>query len=780
MNNEQLREQQRVDRVVKEIDQRIEALQDNVVSVKEHIVELRKHFWDDVTVNLDNPEDATETAASIRQQAEVLSDRERRHIQAEKQMKLLMKLRPSPYFGRIDFSESGTNEAERIYLGIGSVQNRSGDEFLVYDWRAPISSLYYDYGPGPVAYTTPEGRIEGTMSLKRQFVIRDSHIESMFDTGVTIGDELLQEVLGKQSDAQMKSIVATIQQEQNRIIRNETSRLLIVQGSAGSGKTSAALQRVAYLLYRYRETLRAEQIVLFSPNPMFNSYISTVLPELGEENMQQTTFQEYAEMRVGRTFRLEDPFEQMEYVLSGEGQAQFNARMAGIRFKASRQFMRILDRYAALLKTEKMVFKSLRFRGKTLVSHQQILDKFYSFDASIRIPNRLRLLVEWLLEQLKQHELYERDEPWVDEQIELLDKEVYDRMYRQLRKSKRFSPDTFDDYERERELLAEYVVKEKFKKLRNGVKRLRFVDIPAIYRQLFSDEALFRSLNGEDDVPQAWSDVCLQTIHRIKQRELLYEDAAPYIYLAEQLEGARMHTAVRHVFIDEAQDYSPFQFALLLKLFPYSKFTLLGDLNQAIFAHTENQDGFASIKEWIGDSREAEQYILRRSYRSTRQIIDFTRSFIPGGQEIEPFHRDGKKPTLIQAAYEEDRDERIAGLVRQLRDDNHRTIAIICKSMHESRQAFASLGKRLPLRLIDKETVSFAPGVLVIPSYLAKGVEFDAVIVYDASKQAYGSERLRKLFYTVCTRAMHELHLYYIGEHSPFIDEAHPETYTKQ
>lgn len=187
----------------------------------------------------------------------------------------------SPYFGRIDFSEAGDAAADTIYLGIGSLMEDNGT-FLIYDWRAPISSLYYDGAPGPASYETPGGQITGTMELKRQFVIDNGEIEVMFDTGVTIGDELLQQVLSHSADDRMKSIVATIQKEQNAVIRNDRSRMLVVQGAAGSGKTSAALQRVAYLLYKYREVLQADQMLLFSPNPLFNSYVSTVLPELGK------------------------------------------------------------------------------------------------------------------------------------------------------------------------------------------------------------------------------------------------------------------------------------------------------------------------------------------------------------------------------------------------------------------------------------------------------------------------------------------------------------------
>ncbi|MDF2725232.1 MAG: hypothetical protein K0Q59_4909, partial [Paenibacillus sp.] len=427
-------EQKRVDRVIAVVSERMDKLGQQVGTLRSDIVQIRNTFWDDVTVNMEDAAEAAESYASMKQQAEVLTERERMHRQSYNQLKALTRLHRTPYFGRIDFREDSESMPTPYYIGTSSLADDTGLDYLVYDWRAPVSSLYYDYGPGAAHYTTPGGEIEGTMELKRQFIIRDGIIRSLFDTGVTIGDELLQEVLGKQSDAQMKSIVATIQQEQNRIIRNERARLLVVQGAAGSGKTSAALQRAAYLLYRFRGTLKADQLVLFSPNPMFNSYVSTVLPELGEENMQQTTFQQYIEHRLGKSFRIEDPFEQMEYTLSAMEQPGYEARMDGIRYKASSRYMQLLDAYAAWLSNEGLRFRDIMFREEVLVPEERLRGKFYEFDRSMSIANRMQLLSEWLLKELRQLAKLERRKSWVEEEIELLDKETYIEAYRQMQK----------------------------------------------------------------------------------------------------------------------------------------------------------------------------------------------------------------------------------------------------------------------------------------------------------------------------------------------------------
>ncbi|MCM3340780.1 UvrD-helicase domain-containing protein [Paenibacillus sp. MER TA 81-3] len=767
-------EQQRVDWIVGKIHKRMAVLEQQVGDINKDIVDFRKTFWDDVTVNLDEPDDAVETYASMKQQAEVLSERERIHRHARNQLTTLQRLQDTPYFGRIDFTEDGDKNAECVYLGIGSFLNESGDQFLIYDWRAPVSSLYYDYPPGPAHYETPGGTISGTMDLKRQFIIREAHIRSLFDTGVTIGDELLKEALGRQADAQMKSIVATIQKEQNRIIRNERSRLLVVQGAAGSGKTSAALQRVAYLLYRYRDTLRAEHIVLFSPNPMFNSYVSTVLPELGEENMQQTTFQEYLEHRLGQTYQLEDPSAQIEYVLTARNDAEYGARIEGIRYKASSNFMEVVDQYLTYLQQESMQFTDIKFRDEVLITGECIKARFYAIDGSLPIPNRIGLLAEWLLGELKNLARRERSKPWVEEEMELLDKEDYLRAFQKLQRNKRYTEESFDDFSREQELLAAMIVKEQFHPLLKQVKRLKFIDIPAIYKQLFADPEFAISFAPNGALPQQWTSICMQTASKLERSELTHEDATPYLYLQERIEGFRTNTSVRHVFIDEAQDYSPFQFAFLKRMFPRSKMTALGDLNQAIYAHSTAGSGLAPLAKLFG-ADETEMFVLTRSYRSTRPIVEFTRRLLDTGEAIEPFNRDGSIPSVTKVADMSELIDRIAQRIHALQEGGHRTIAVICKTAEESRQAYETLQEFTPLRLIGKETTSFASGTLVIPSYLAKGVEFDAVIIYNGSHAQYGEEDERKLFYTACTRAMHELHIYSIGELSPFITD--PDTY---
>lgn len=763
-------EQARVTEVTDKISRKINQLEADVGLVRDDVITMRKEFWDEVTVNFSNPDDLGETSTNLRQQSQVLSERERTHLQSSKALKKYKRLVYSPYFGRIDFREEGTTEVESIYLGIGSFMDDASETFLVYDWRAPISSLYYDGSPGITQYETPSGTVSGEMSLKRQFVIHDRVIEVLFDTGVTIGDELLQQVLSHSADDRMKSIVATIQREQNAVIRNDKTRMLIVQGAAGSGKTSAALQRVAYLLYKYREILQADQMILFSPNPLFNSYVSTVLPELGEENMQQTTFQSYLEHRLGKEFELEDVFTQTELLLNAPDTPSHRARLAGITYKSSVPYLDVIRSYKDLLEKEGMMFRPIVFQGKVIVSSDEMVAQFYEYDSAVKLAGRLDLMKDWILKRLSDFAHEERKEPWVEDQIELLDEDDYHRAFQTMRrKQKKKNEVSFNDFDKEKELLGRMVVSDRLKPIRRWVKRYRYVDVKGLYRKLFADERLFRRLAGNDAaLPDNWSEVCSQTMQKIEHKELFYEDATPFLYLKELLQGFRTNTSIRHVIVDEVQDYSAFQLEFLKRLFPRAKMTVLGDLNQAIYAHGEALGSLENLVSLYGQE-ETEVISLTRSYRSTYEIVDFTRKMIPGGEKIIPFNRPGEEPRILSVESEAELNDAVVSDIRSLHDKGYHYVAVICKTEEESRRVKEQLSAHIPVRLITKSTPAFEKGTLVVPAYLAKGVEFDAVIIYNGSNEVYNKESERKLFYTACTRAMHELHIYHLGEKSPFL-----------
>lgn len=753
-SREWTQEQERVDYTVEKVRSHINTLVVSAENVKQEAEEIRKNFWEDVTVNFDEPDDVIETMTSIKQQMELLSERERSYGHVEENVKTLQKLASSPYFARVDFREE-EEPLEQIYIGIASFLNEK-DEYLVYDWRAPISSIYYDGIPGPVSYRTPEGSRDGEMELKRQFLIRDGVIQSMFDTGVTIGDEMLQEILGAKANTHMKSIVATIQKEQNKIIRDIRSQLLFVQGAAGSGKTSVALQRIAFLLYHFRESLSAEQIILFSPNPLFNSYISKVLPELGENNMVQTTFYDYARHRIGKDLEVESLFEQFENRLKDRDE-QSDIREKAINVKGSLDFYHASQQYAEQLLDNGLFFRDIVFRGKKLISKQEIADLFYSYDKSYSLPNRFPLVAKQLLRILDEKAREEEQEEWVEEQMELLDRDDFLAAFKSVKSGK--NDDVFDSFEQEKSYLAKEIVGRYFRKLKRSVKQYRFFHRKAQYIHFLEQVPKLMQLDKLGISGSEWDSIRSQTISHLRNRQIQMEDVVPYMYLSDLIEGKKSQTSMKYVFIDEIQDYTPIQLAYLRFLFPYSKFTMLGDINQSI--HGTESDSQIQMAEEIFQDQKSEIVYLKKSYRSTLPITRFTKSILADGEEVELFEREGELPTVLITKNKNEMLENIYEEAKCLSKVNN-TVAIIGKSLEQCEEAYRYLQMRMDITLLGMETREFNEGVIVIPSYLAKGLEFDSVIVLNASDEVYRDSE-RKLLYTICTRAMHRLVITSIG-----------------
>ncbi|WP_078394687.1 RNA polymerase recycling motor HelD [Shouchella patagoniensis] len=770
MDSKRQQEQKRVDVVLEMIMSEANKLEKETARRKDEVVSIRKYFWDEVKVNTDTFDDYLETIIGLRQEAQALSVSQSSHRHASKRLSTLRRMKQAPYFGRIDFKEEGDSAKEQVYIGISSLTDASGEDFLIYDWRAPISSVYYDNEPGLVEYATPGGTISGTLEKKWQYLIRDGVLQSMFDTSLTIGDEILQQVLGQGTDKQMQSIVATIQQEQNKIIRHDKGRLLIVHGAAGSGKTSAALQRIAYLLYKYRERLNADQVILFSPNSMFSRYVSNVLPELGEENMQQVTFQQYLDRRLSKEFNVENAYEQLEYVLTAANSSSYRTRLEAIRFKASTRFFKAIESYRHSLELSGMLFTDILFRRKPIVTAQQIEERFYQYDTKLRFHNRLEKLQDWLLETINEFQKEERKKPWVQERIELLSNAEYHKAHAYLAKKRGFKRETLADYEMEPEALAELIVQQRTKRMRKQVRTLQFLDIKGMYKQLFADPMQINQwIEGE--TPADWEAIGQATLKMVNENKLFYEDATPFLLLKELIQGFQTNRSIKQIVVDEAQDYSPFQFEFLKRLFPVARMTVLGDFNQAIFAHASESVDFTKLTSLYG-LNQTELIEIVRSYRSTKPIIECTRRLVPNGDRIIPFERDGKKPVLKQVESHDELHRLIAAKVEELRGDGYHSVAIICKSAEESIRAYQSMSNIEELKRLKSSSTEYEQGVVVVPSYLSKGIEFDAVIIYDASRQVYGAENVRRIFYTACTRAMHELQLYSVGEPSPFLRSA--------
>lgn len=743
------KEKLRLKHVRAQIDLQIKDAEMLVKDRNTSLIDFRRHFWDEISITDESDPDHFETRVSVIQQAQIMKSHEHSLKYAHLHLQRLEKQASSPYFSRIDFIEGCSPEKTSYYFGIHTIVDESTEELLVCDWRAPIAELFYDYEIGPATYEAPEGQVLGEIVLKRQYRIERGELIDMFNTGVHIVDHILQQMLGKNANAKMKSIVMTIQKEQNRIIREDRFPLLIVQGTAGSGKTSVALQRVAYLLYKYRASLEADQVVLFSPNQLFNDYVSTVLPELGEQNMLQTTFQQYIEHRLDLDMVLEDAYAQLESLLSEQDDLVVKKRLQWIRFKGSSQFLNIIDQYIMLLATEGLPFTDYVVREQIVFSKEELMRRFYSSHTSQPISRRIHKFQEWIKD-----ELVDKRKKWTrDYYYELLKVPQYIGTEEELKSRSRKR------------------MKKEFARLANLTDNARFIDIIGAYCNLFTDSSLYSrvfDLCGMQ-VPDGWEEMGAMTVeYMMGQKNVIpYEDGIPLFYLREKLEGVQQFHRIRHVVIDEAQDYTPFQLTMIKSMFPRSKVTMLGDLNQGILPASQDSYSFAS--DLWGEERSM-MFSLQRSYRSTTEIVDWTRQILPNASSIEAFARHGDAPKMVKAASNGEKVNLIANRISQLLDERMNSIAVLCKTEQESQRAFEQLSAHHPkLTLLHKHMKTYTGGLLVIPAYLAKGLEFDAVLIFDASADIYYREHERKLFYTACTRAMHDLTVYYVDQLTPFI-----------
>lgn len=753
-------EQAHLDTIIDELKQADKRLSAEVDRTKAEEQDLNKNFFSDFSLNFSSDAEASETAASIEQQQRLLDERQNAWQQSDLQLKTVHRLQQSPYFARIDFQE-GQAKPETIYIGLGSFTNAKG-QFLIYDWRAPISSIYYDGGLGKVTYQTPDGTQTVEVSLKRQFVIQGGKIQTMFDTTETIGDQMLLEVLGEKSDTQMKSIVTTIQREQNQIIRDTKADLLFVQGAAGSGKTSAVLQRVAYLLYRYRGNLNSSQVIMFSPNQLFSDYIGNVLPELGEQNMVEFTFYQYVTRRVPN-ITVQDLFSQFEVV-------QDPTQKAAANLKASLDFFGATSAYATSLEQSGMKFRDIKFRGEVFFSKHRIQEIFYSFNENYHLGNRLTATKERLINMLNRKVESTMHAKWVQETVEDMDPEKI----RELQANKT----EFKDSDEEYRFFARKIVMDAFAEIQTAIVRNHFLNVRGQYLAFLKNAGKFVDLSAFGLTEAAWQENVAEFLVDFKDRKLAMADATPYLYLYDLMTGRHGERNMRYVFIDEIQDYTPYQLAYLRASFPKAKFTLLGDLNQAIFTKSASHSLIQDVSK-LFDPDKTRVIQLTRSYRSTKQVTEFTKAILRSGQQIDAFDRNGPLPIV---AVRPDETALLSELKARLAVDDaaSQTTAVIAKTLEEAEHVYRLLqNDGVAATLIRSENQRLAAGVIIVPSYLAKGLEFDAVVLWQANAHFFHHEDERELLYTIASRAMHRLILLATPDLSPLLDQV-PESLYEQ
>lgn len=752
-NNEKELEQKHLDNIMEQIKEREKSLKKSIKSAEGEARELNSHFFDDVKLDYDGYSTSMETALSIHQQQQLLSEREHAWQHSAKQLDTVERLEKRPYFARVDFKENGEEKSETIYIGLGSFADKD-DHFLIYDWRAPISSIYYDGKLGKVTYNSPEGEITVDMTKKRQFMIEDGKIINMFDTNESIGDQMLLSVLSEKSSTKMKSIVTTIQREQNKIIRNTSADLLFVQGAAGSGKTSAILQRIAFLLYRYRGNLTSSDVIMFSPNQLFNDYIKNVLPEMGEQNMVQMTYWQFVARRLPG-MNVENLFKQFE-----DPTADTNIS----KFKDSVNFFNLLTRYAKRLNKRGVIFKNIYFRDKKkpYFDKDKIKEIYYSFNENYNLANRIDATREELIKILNRKITPETKKAWVAHTIEGMSQQELNDLYDR--------PDQeFESEAKEEAFLGRKIVLAALKGVHKRILHNHFFNMRAQYLSFLRAVPKMVDLSKWDIDEDEWMKRVEEVKNNFKSHDIAMSDVSAYLYLYDLVTGRRTDYEMRYAFIDEIQDYTPFQLAYLKYNFPRAKFTMLGDLNQAIFTKDESRSLLKQIS-GLFDPEKTDVVQLTKSYRSTKELTNFTKQILRQGEKIEAFNRKGPKPVIWGRKTDE---EAVAVLSNVLRDnEKHKmTIAVITKDLASAEFVHKMLADRgEKATLIATANQRLVDGTLIIPSYLAKGLEFDAVIMWGASKENYHRVDETQLVYTITSRAMYKLDIIYTGEKSPLLD----------
>lgn len=585
------------------------------------------------------------------------------------------KIIDSPYFAHIDFQFEDETDAEAIYIGIFGFTGAQS-RVLIYDWRAPISNMYYEYQTGPAAYEAPAGTMQGEIIRKRQIKIERGSLKYVLESAMNINDDILCQELSSTSDQKMKNIIATIQQEQNQIIRNDQADVLIIQGVAGSGKTSIALHRVAFLLYRQKERLTAQNVVIISPNKVFADYISNVLPELGEEPILELSFEDIAKEILEESISFEP------YAAHAEDRSP--EWLEKLAFKSAADFAQKIDEY--LLEAEQQYFKprDCIFDGITISA--ELIQKRYDAYRNDPIMLRFAKIANNILEKLKSETFRETKIPAKSEVV---------------------------------------------RKLRAMFKIGKTLDL---YRDFYRHQ-------GKPELFTPAAGTILE-----------WPDVFPYIYLYLAVEGAGQPSFIQHLVIDEMQDYTAIQYAVIKRIFRCQK-TILGDAGQSIMPYnTCSPEIFRQI------FAEAAFVSLTKSYRSTYEIIEFTR-LIKNDQQIEPIERHGEVPTVVCCDQPEQEISMIREKLEVFLKGSYATMGLLCKDLHQANCLYHRLSKQYPVRLLDYESTHFENGIHITTIALAKGLEFDEVVVPFVNTENYQTEFDRNLLYIACTRAMHKLTL---------------------
>jgi DNA helicase-2/ATP-dependent DNA helicase PcrA len=652
-----------------------------------------------------------------------------------------------PYFARVDFKEDKQNNIQKIYIGKTGIFN-DDYEVVVTDWRAPISNIYYDGQLGNVEYECPDGIIKGDLSKKRVYTIENSILKDYQDIDITTNDEFLQECLNENSEARLKNIISTIQSEQNKIIRAKMSNPLIVQGVAGSGKTTVALHRIAYLVYTYEKEFNPDEFLIIAPNKFFLDYISNVLPDLGVDYVRQQTFEEFMLENIDANFEINPINVELSNIVNQNGKTDLIKKSAN--FKSSLRFKELIDEFIDKFLKSNLPKGDFKISDIVVFNHDEVIDMFMNYFKNNSINDSKKMLTAILQKRVSNiaNELIDRLSEQRKSKLYNIDKNLSDDKVKEIRL----------EIFKETEYEMQQLFKGGKKLVLDYLKNFKIEKVLSIYKKIISDKILF-----DKYVESELYEYILETYKKnIKSKKVEYEDLAPLFYIQNRFWGNINNLKLEHIVIDEAQDLGEFQFYNFKEIVkPNMSMTILGDISQGIYSY-KGINNWNKLNQIVFDNKASIEY-LKESYRTSMEIMNEANTIINKIVDNEniilaqPIERHGDKVEHWKIDSEGSKISKIYEIIKTHLEAGHINIAVITKDFDESIELHKKLTNyEVDIKLISENLDKYTGGTIIIPSYLSKGLEFDSVIISDSNK--YSENILdTKLLYVACTRAMHTL-----------------------
>jgi DNA helicase-2/ATP-dependent DNA helicase PcrA len=739
-NDKYIEEVNYLEEIIDLLKYKLDIETEKLAEQKMDLIAARKEMWENTTHSSSD----FDKLSDLNQYLSALNSQTFSYTELEKRIAKYEKMIDSPYFSRIDFTEDGYDDTEKIYIGLFNLMDENTHEIKVYDWRAPISSIYYRSELGPVEYKAPSGIIKGTVSLKRQYKIINGKLEYFFDSNVNIVDEMLMEALSKNMTSKMKTIVETIQKQQDLIIRDLDNDLLVVQGVAGSGKSSVALHRIAFLLYQgLNLQLSSNNIIVISPNTLFSKYISNVLPELGENNISEYTFENIFVKLFDNKLSVKTKSENFENIICAETEVKRNLLRSYDEFKGSTVFLKIIERFIKYFERKLIPFEDVYFDGEIIETRQLL--KAFLLSGKLDMPTAKKL--------------------------KIIESRIMDRVHdkKNIRRSKiEEAVNKSKEHEFEVKAFTRVLAARETSSFLNKIHKFTEFNSYDLYKKMFSDKNLFKKLAQGLSLPDNIDEIIDCTNQSIADPyNIPYADGIAMMYLKVKAEGTDSLSRIKQVIVDEAQDYYPMHYYLLKNLFKEARFTIVGDVNQAV----ERKSDISFYDEIISifNFEKSNKIFLNKSYRSSYEISKFSERFLEEDINTEYFKRTEEAPEVVYKKDSESLENEMIKNIDSYKYQGYNSIAVICKNRKEAVNLYFRIKGKINVKLVDYLGEQNLNGIIIVPVYLAKGLEFDAVMVYGADNKNYTTVYDKKLLYVACTRALHRLSLYYTGKISRFL-----------